>query len=166
MEALNLVAQYINDGYRYLVVNKVTIAAVVLGYFFLKSQSKKQIPCCKEFSDTLNYLHFSHFKPVTKVKNSSKSYSLTGERSSSNKDIDRSEEMRRARERQQEIASQRAKEAAVLRKEKEEQEKKRKNSSATLKAKNGEKLNSTSTSRSTPGYNPLQPWSASSTSYR
>lgn len=107
---------------------------------------------------------------------SSEGYSLSS--SSTKQDSDRREEMRKARERQQKIADERAKEAAILRKEKEAKERERKNQAA-LKKYPGDRLGdgrpSNNTSRSTSSsssrlrsndYNPMQPWNSGTSSYR
>lgn len=85
--------------------------------------------------------------------------------------------MLRVRERQQEIANERAKQAAIERKQKEEEErKKRKDDAARLKAKNAKQrlgdatsgMNSdTTTSRPrSSSRNPLQPFASNTSSYR
>mmetsp|Transcript_15074 Transcript_15074/g.41923 ORF Transcript_15074/g.41923 Transcript_15074/m.41923 type:complete len:170 (+) Transcript_15074:117-626(+) len=86
------------------------------------------------------------------------------------------EEIRRVRERQQDIANERAKEALRKRKEKEAEEKERKNNVAKdSKPETGSRLgdgsSTTNTSSSTglsgtSGRNPLQPWTSNSSSYR
>lgn len=111
---------------------------------------------------------------------SSEGYSLSSSttESQSKQDGNRREEMKKARERQQKIADERAKEAAILRKEKERQEKDRKNQAA-LKKYPGDRLGDgkpqNNTSRSTSSsssrlrsndYNPMQPWNTSTSSYR
>mmetsp|Transcript_25973 Transcript_25973/g.61102 ORF Transcript_25973/g.61102 Transcript_25973/m.61102 type:complete len:177 (-) Transcript_25973:365-895(-) len=88
----------------------------------------------------------------------------------------RREEMRRVRERQQDIANERAKEALRKRKEKEAEEKERKNNVAKdSKPETGSRLgdgsSTTNTSSSTglsgtSGRNPLQPGTSNSSSYR
>ena len=111
---------------------------------------------------------------------SSEGYSLSSSstESTTKQDSDRREEMRKARERQQKIADERTKEAAILRKEKEAKERKRKNQAA-LKKYPGDRLGdgrpTNNTSRSTSSsssrlrsndYNPMQPWNSGTSSYR
>lgn len=79
----------------------------------------------------------------------------------------RGEELRQVRLRQQEIANQRAQEAAKLRKEKEAQEKDRKNHVAKKRPTGGDTLGKGSSAASRGGgYNALQPWSSQSSGYR
>jgi hypothetical protein len=94
--------------------------------------------------------------------------------------LSREEEIRQVRLRQQEIANQRAKEAEKQRKEKEAQERERRNPIAQSKPFEGgsggkpdlaKKKPTTSSSNSGSGhgggeYNPMQPWTASSSGYR
>ena len=73
--------------------------------------------------------------------------------------------MLRIREQQQEIANQKAKEAAAKRKEKEAEERQRKNKVAQRDATNrgeGRPLGGSDAA----GYNPMQPWSGTSRGYR
>jgi hypothetical protein len=108
--------------------------------------------------------------------------------SSRNNGISRDEELRQVRLRQQEIANERAKEAAKLRKEKEEAERERKNNVAKKKPPSGDgerlgtgslndndnqaitkrkkKMDTTSNSSSSGGYNPMQPWTSHASGYR
>jgi hypothetical protein len=83
----------------------------------------------------------------------------------------RDEELRQVRLKQQEIANERAQQAAILRKQKQDAEKERKNHVALNKKKQegGDALGGESTSNKTtaaPIYNPLQPLAASSSGYR
>jgi hypothetical protein len=83
----------------------------------------------------------------------------------------RDEELRQVRLKQQEIANERAKQAAILRKQKQDAEKERKNHVALNKKKQegGDALGGESTSNKTtaaPIYNPLQPLAASCSGYR
>lgn len=111
---------------------------------------------------------------------SSQGYSLSSSTTEpkTKQDSNRQEEMRKARERQQKIADERAKEAAILRKAKEAEERDRKNQAA-LKKYPGDRLGDgrprNNTSRSTSSsssrlrsndYNPMQPWNTSTSSYR
>ena len=78
----------------------------------------------------------------------------------------REEELRKVRLRQQELATERALEAAKIKAEKDAQERQRKNNVAKKK---GEKLgggNTTGTSPPAQGYSPMQPWSGHSSGYR
>jgi hypothetical protein len=80
----------------------------------------------------------------------------------------REEELRKVRLRQQELATERALEAAKLKAEKDAQERQRKNNVAKKTSESGKKLgggNST-TGQSSQGYNPMQPWSGHSSGYR
>lgn len=113
---------------------------------------------------------------------SSTGYSLTSSSaaatSETTKSSNRQEEMRLVRERQQKIADERAKQAAIQRKEKEAKEKERRNHAA-LPNYPGDRLgdgtgptNNPTTSRSssshlrTNDYNPMQPWNTSTSGYR
>eukprot|EP00980_Cylindrotheca_fusiformis_P029794 scaffold23862_cov98-Cylindrotheca_fusiformis.AAC.2 len=69
------------------------------------------------------------------------------------------------RQRQQELANERAKQAAIVRKEKEEKERERKNHAAKKKTTSGDRLGGASEGRAC-GYNPMQPWTANSSGYR
>lgn len=76
---------------------------------------------------------------------------------------DRDAELREIRQRQQEIAYERAKEAAIVRKKKEDEERERRNNVAKEKKSTttkGDKLGKPVVGSK--GYNPLQPWSSSS----
>lgn len=86
----------------------------------------------------------------------------------SNKAVgNRDQELLLVRKRQQEIADERAKQAAILRKEKEHKERERKNNSARKSNKTtpGDKLGGASDIQAC-DYNPMQPWSSSSNGYR
>lgn len=73
----------------------------------------------------------------------------------------RDEEVRQVRLRQQELAKERAIEAAKERKKKQDEEKERRNMVAKAKqSSNGDKLGK-ATSSGTGGFSPLQPWSSS-----
>lgn len=84
--------------------------------------------------------------------------------------------MRRVRQRQQEIANQRAQEAAILKKEKQQKEKQRKNEAALLKQDGGRRLRDGSRTNTTTtpttnrlrnnDYNPMQPWNTGTSDYR
>ena len=75
------------------------------------------------------------------------------------------EEMTRVRAQQQEIANQKAMEAAAKRREKDAEERQRKNKVAQRDDTNkGEGLVLGATAAA--GYNPMQPWSATSRGYR
>ena len=78
----------------------------------------------------------------------------------------RDEDLRQVRLKQQEIADERARLAAILRTQKQQAERERKNHVALEKKKQegGDVLGGESTSEKT--YNPLQPLAASSTGYR
>jgi hypothetical protein len=77
------------------------------------------------------------------------------------------EEMRKVRQRQQEIADERAKEAAIKRKEKEAQEKDRKNHIAKKRETGGSRLGDGGGSSSgSDGRNPMQPWTSNEPTYR
>ena len=82
------------------------------------------------------------------------------------------EEMRQVRLRQQELANDRAKEAAKRRKQKETEERERRNHIAKKKPPtNGNRLgdgrsNSKNNGGNSSGRNPLQPWASSTASYR
>lgn len=79
----------------------------------------------------------------------------------------RGEELRQVRLRQQEVANQRAQEAAKIRKEKEAEERDRKNHVAKKRPTGGDRLGSTEASSSASGgYNPMQPWSSQTSGYR
>lgn len=78
----------------------------------------------------------------------------------------REEQLRQVRLRQQELATQRALEAAKLKKEQEVKERQRKNNAATKKSNHGSGDKLGDTSRDAPGYNPMQPWTAQSSGYR
>jgi hypothetical protein len=102
----------------------------------------------------------NRLNPAKRLSNDSKANS-----SSKN----RKEELRLVRERQQQIANERAKQADILRKEKEKKEKERKNNVAKEKKKKtqGDRLGGTNAfDGSSCTYNPLQPWSSNSTGYR
>ena len=76
--------------------------------------------------------------------------------------------MRQVRLRQQEIANERAKEAEKRRKQKEIEEKERRKNVAKQSAADSFRKETTSTSGSgnSGGFNPMQPWTASSSGYR
>ena len=76
------------------------------------------------------------------------------------------EEMLRVRAQQQELANERAKIAAANRKEKEALEKERKNKVAKRDDSNKGDGNTLGRGETPAGYNPMQPWSATSRGYR
>ncbi len=77
----------------------------------------------------------------------------------------REEELRQVRLRQQELATQRALEAAKLKKEHDDKERQRKNNVAKKAIQGGDTVGDGS-SRDAPGYNPMQPWTVHSSGYR
>jgi hypothetical protein len=79
----------------------------------------------------------------------------------------RDQDIQLVRQRQQEIANERAKQAAILRKEKERKERERKNTVAKNKKKtiSGDKLGGSSDGEAC-SYNPMQPGASHSTGYR
>jgi len=107
---------------------------------------------------------------------SSSGYSLSSQESEKETNSGRQEEMRKVRQRQQEIADKRAQEAAAQRKEKQQKEKQRKNEAALLKHEGGRRLrdgsrtNTTTTSSSnrlrSNDYNPMQPWNTGTSGFR
>jgi hypothetical protein len=79
----------------------------------------------------------------------------------------RDQDIQLVRQRQQEIANERAKQAAILRKEKEQKERERRNTVAKEKKKaiSGDKLGGSSDGEAC-SYNPMQPGASHSTGYR
>ena len=109
-------------------------------------------------------------------------YVLSETSAASKNPTSREEELRQVRARQQEVANQRAIEAAKLRKEKEDRERERKNQAAQKSThQGGDRLdpskpktttrkrrtnNTSSRSDDRDGYNPMQPWSSHTSGYR
>lgn len=152
VKALNVVSSWMNRtidaATEYLVENWVAIGCLLIVVYYFRSQ----------------YLTGGYRLPSSGVEGSKKSLSAK-------------EEMLRVRERQQEIANERAKQAPIERKQKEEEErKKRKDDAALRKAENSKQRlgdatsgmnNDTTTSRArSSGRNPLQPFASNTSSYR
>jgi membrane protein involved in colicin uptake len=116
--------------------------------------------------------HFYYTTVVTKNGSlTSSGYMLAEDRNAAHNATSREEELRQVRLRQQEIASERAKQAAIERKIKDNKERERKNNVAKKKhMQGGNKLGGGKNTASATGdacaYTPLQPSSAQSRGYR
>uniref|UniRef100_A0A7S4AEB1 Uncharacterized protein n=1 Tax=Pseudo-nitzschia australis TaxID=44445 RepID=A0A7S4AEB1_9STRA len=172
MNAINAVASVLNRSIDALIIyvkaNGVAIGILLAGVYYYRSRYPNG-------RSSRGYVLSSSGQRQQGENGPGPLSTTTADTDTSNSDIDsRREELRRARERQQDIANQRAKEAARKRKEKEE--KKRKNCSAKKdKPQDGNRLGdgrstnqsrSTTTSSRTTGHNPMQPWSSNTSSYR
>jgi hypothetical protein len=91
---------------------------------------------------------------------------LAQERSAAHNATSREEELRQVRLQQQEIANERAKQAALVRKEKDLKERERKNMAAKKKQPAGDKLGGGGDKSNTKVYQPLQPLASHSSGYR
>jgi len=162
MGAINNVASLLNQSIdvsiAYLKENAVAIMALILLWRFLLGSFRDRYP--NGWSSEGYSLSSSSIETTTQTESN------------------RREEMRKVRERQQQLADERAKAAAILRKEKEAKEKQRKNQAA-LKNYPGDRLgdgtrsgdsstNATSSSSRlrTNDFNPMQPWDTGTSSYR
>jgi ABC-type multidrug transport system fused ATPase/permease subunit len=102
---------------------------------------------------------------LSAIKNSrlaSTGHVLAQDRSAAHNATSREEEIRQVRLQQQEIANERAKQAAVVRKEREMKERERKNMVAKKKYTGGNKLGGGDDAK----YHPMQPSTANSSGYR
>lgn len=111
-------------------------------------------------------------KSATFAQAAGSGHVLAQESSSAHNATSREEELRQVRLRQQEIANERALEAAKARKERENKEKERKNNVAKSAStagpgdKLGGTMKSSSSSSASTGYNPMQPWTSNTSRYQ
>ncbi|CAJ1966760.1 unnamed protein product [Cylindrotheca closterium] len=167
----------INDGIRFLnssidactdYVRENAIQLIIIGALVYYLKNRKQ----QDQGYTL-----SQSRPTAAATTTTTTESAAASETTSTKNkLTRDEHLMAVRERQQQLANQRALEAAKLRKEKQQNEKDRKNQVAQNKKKKGDVLGNGSASASTSpsasasgascAYNPMQPWSGHSNGFR
>ena len=192
MNYFNQAVSALNSGIdavvKYMAENGAVMAILLAAAFLIRSQSKKEwVPTKSDRShnendDALTHksLHplFGSFchnvvkKNPMFVEAAGGGHVLAQGTIAAQNATTREEELRQVRLRQQELATERALEAAKLKAEKDAQERQRKNNVAKKTSQGGNKLggsgsNSNSSSGQGPqGYNPMQPWTGHSSGYR
>lgn len=184
MNYLNQAASALNSGIdavvKYIAENGTVLALLLAAAFFIRSQSKPwrisnntliAMPKTTTFWQVRVLLFFATVlvkRNPSFVEAAGGGHVLAQGTIAAQNATTREEELRKARLRQQEVATERALEAAKLKAEKEAQERQRKNNVAKKTNEGGNKLGggSNSSSQGPEGYNPMQPWSGHSSGYR
>jgi hypothetical protein len=197
--AVNVINRSIDTGIAYVTDNAFALAALLAIAYFVRTNGTFFLQDALTFVLlTIACMHASHgtFHPffslslsIPVMKNgglNSTGYTLSGgaQNATSSATTSRSvsggssgsreDHMRQVRLKQQELATQRAAEAAKVRKEKEAEDRERKNNVAKPKKETGgDKLgggsgnnNTSSSSGDACAYTPMQPWASNSSGYR